>query len=203
MTVMKEYKKGQPIFFAGDSSEAIYLLKSGMVKIYWINVEGKELTLAFLKPGEIFGELALIDEPTRDTAAIAYEDSIICIMGKKAMLELMADMPDIILRVMKIIGFRRKVVENRLQDLLFKNAHCKLAELILNLGEEYGTRDLKGTLIGIKLTHRELANLVGTNRETVSFAIGDLKKEGLIEIEGKRIIIRNEEGLKRLTSFPA
>ena len=93
---------------------------------------------------------------------------------------------------------KRRLVENRIGSLLFKTAHSRLANLFLDLAEDFGVRDSRGVIVNIKLTHKEMASLIGATRETVSFAILDLRKSGLILTESKRVIILDEDGLKEL-----
>ena len=85
-----------------------------------------------------------------------------------------------------------------MENLLFRSAHSRLASLFLELSKTFGVRDSRGVIINLKLTHKEIASLIGATRETVSFAMIDLRKDQLIESEGKRVILIDEPGLIRL-----
>ncbi|MFQ5456512.1 MAG: Crp/Fnr family transcriptional regulator [Nitrospirota bacterium] len=198
MSREKIYKKKQVIYLPSDPDNTIFMIKTGKVKLYVISEDGKKFTFAILEPGEIFGELALIDDTHRDTVAEAYEDTYICVMNKTDFTNLIKKNPDMALKVTKLIGFRLKVIENNIQNLIFKNSKAKLAELILRLKDRFGINDQRGTFINLKITHQELADLTGLTRETVTYTLNDFKNTDMIEIIDKRIIVKKESELKRV-----
>ena len=100
--------------------------------------------------------------------------------------------------MIRLVGERRQKLENRVESLLFKSAHSRLAALFLDLGDSFGVRDSRGRIVNLKLTHKEIASLIGATRETVSFAILDLRKDELIQTEGKRVILLDETKLRAL-----
>ncbi len=191
-------RRRQPIYLPGDLSEHVYLLKSGLVKISKVTPEGKELTLMFLTPGALFGELAVISDDARNTMAEAYEDCVVCSLERERFLQFIVARPTLALEVTRLIAERRQNLENKIDNLLFKGAHARLAALFLDLSRDFGVRDSRGIIINIKLTHREMANLIGSTRETVSFALIDMKRDGAIEMDGKRVVILKANLLKRL-----
>jgi len=200
MSEVEKFKRKQVIFMPGDPSDRLFLLKSGLVKISKVTREGKELTLMFLSQGDIFGELAVVDGAPRNTMGEAYEDSVVCVLTRADFLDFMMSRPKVALRVTGLISSRRRKLENKIDDLIFKGAHSRLAGLFLQLANDFGVRDSRGTIINLKLTHREMANLIGSTRETVSFALLDLKKERMIETDGKRVVILNNASLSKLYS---
>lgn len=189
LTRMESVRKKTPIFFPGDPSQQIYLLKEGRVKISRISEEGREVTIALLEPGEIFGELEVLDDAPRDTLAEALDDSKICVVSKKIFLEMIHRIPDFSFRLTKLIGFRMRKIESRVEDLVFKDVPARLANLLLDLEKDYGKETPQGMLLQIKITHQEIANLIGSIRETVSAVLGDFKRDGWITFEGRRIIL--------------
>lgn len=195
---VQRIKRKQVIFMPGDPSDKIYIVKSGLVKISKVTEEGKELTLLFLSQGDIFGELAIIDGMPRNTMAEAYEDTILCGIDREQFLEFITARATVAIAITRLIAERRRRLENKIDNLLFKGAHARLAGLFLELSSEFGVRDSRGTIINLKLTHREMANLIGSTRETVSFALLDLKKDNLIETDGKRVVILDPARLETL-----
>lgn len=195
---VQRFKRKQVVFMPGDPSQQIFLIKSGLVKISKVTEEGKELTLMFLSHGELFGELAVFDSGPRNTMAEAYEDTLVCSMACDAFLQFMLARPQVGLQVTRLIAERRRKLENKIDNLLFRGAHARLAGLFLDLSHDFGVRDSRGIIINLKLTHRELANLIGSTRETVSFALIDLKKENVIETDGKRVVLLNVPALERI-----
>ena len=198
MSELVKIKRRQVIFTPGDPSDKIFILKTGLVKLSKVTEEGKELTLLFLSSGDVFGETALVDPMPRNTLAQAYEDCVVQVIDRDAAVRFMMDHPQFIMAVTRLIAERRRQLENKIDNLLFKGAHARLAGLFIDLAQEFGVRDSRGVIINLKLTHREIANLIGSTRETVSFALLDLRKDGHIETDGKRIILLNLPGLESL-----
>ena len=101
-------------------------------------------------------------------------------------------------RLCKILAQRRREIENKLENLVFKDVNSKLAELLLRLATEYGVDDSRGTLVALKITHQEMANLIGSTRETVSLTLSQFKRSGLIKTDGRKVILSDREGLRAL-----
>lgn len=138
MTRMESVKKRTAIFLPGDPSQQVYLLKEGRVKISRISEEGREITLALLEPGEIFGELDILDDLPRDTLAEALDDTQLCVIYKELFLAMIRRRPEISFRLTKLIGFRLRRIENRVEDLVFRDVPTRLAHLLLELSKNYG-----------------------------------------------------------------
>jgi len=200
-TQMKQYRRKEVLYLPGDPGNTVFLLKKGIVKLSRLFPDGRELTLVLLKPGEIFGELEVLDESARDTQATAYSDTLICVLRKEDLLGLLEKQPSLAIRLSKLIGFRRKYVENRVESLLFRNSHEKLAKLLLDLVAQFGKEDTRGTRIDLSLTHQELANLIGAVRETVSNILLDFKKKGWIENRGKVLIVHSRRDLEAIAKI--
>ncbi len=93
---------------------------------------------------------------------------------------------------------RRRDLETKVEQLIFKDVGSKLAELLLRLGTEHGVENKKGLVLGLKITHQEMANLIGSTRETVSLTLSQFKRKGFIATEGRRVILADTEGLRAL-----
>ena len=202
ITFMKHYDKKDLIYLPGDVSDQVYLLKEGRVKISKLSEDGREITLVILEPGEIFGESALInDKETRSTVAEALENAYLCIISRKDFEEFINDKPELALSVTKLIGFRRRQIENMLEDLVFRGVHERLGILLLRLAERHGKEVDGKKLIDISLTHYDYANLIGSTRETTTACLNDFKREGLIEFQKRKVVIINEKGLRNRAAF--
>ena len=182
----------------GDPSGSIYVLRAGIVKLSKVNDEGRELTLGFHTKDALVGELGIVNDSPHDTTCEAYEDTQILAIPKDDFVKVMMRHPPLAMRMIRLVGERRQKLENRVESLLFKSAHARLAALFLDLGDNFGVRDSRGRIVNLKLTHKEIANLIGATRETVSFAILDLRRDGLVQTEGKRVILVDEPGLVAL-----
>lgn len=198
VTENHEIRRRQAIWEPGSPANTVYLVRSGIVKLYKTSDEGRELTLHFFTKDQLFGELVVVSDTPHDTCAEAYEDTQLIGIAKDDFLRILMRNPGLAMRVMKLVGDRRRQLENRVENLLFRSAHARLAALFLELAGPFGVRDSRGVIVNLKLTHREIASLIGATRETVSFAILDLRRDGLILTEGKRVIILDEPGLKKL-----
>lgn len=195
ITQMVGVKRKEPIYLPGDPGDRVFLLKQGRVKLSRITEEGKELTLVILEAGEIFGELEALEGSPRDTIAEAVEDAAICVINKRDFVAFLKKTPDLSIKLTKLIGLRLKKIESRIEDLVFRDVPSRLARLLLDLSTELGVRENKGIRLRAKLTHEEMANLIGSTRETVSAVLGDFRRRGLIAQEKKGVIILKEKEL--------
>lgn len=195
---MKEIRRRHVIYLPGDPGAAVYFVNGGRVKISKVTRDGKELTLAYRGPGEIFGETCLIEGGPREEMAEAMENALVTEIERGEFERLLGTHAVLGQRLVKILAARRRDVENKIENLIFKDVNSKLAELLLRLGNEYGVDDARGTLLALKITHQEMANLIGSTRETVSLALAHFKKRGLIQTDGRKVIISDREGLRAL-----
>lgn len=194
---MRKLKKGEPVYLPSQEADGVLLVAKGRVKICHITPDGKQSILSFIDPGEIFGELALIDCDKRDEYAEASEATNLIMMPKMALRQIVQRYPNIVMGVTKLIGARRQRVERRLRNLLFRSNRERVIHLLLELSEKYGQLAPEGLDLNIRLSHQEMASVIGSTRETVTVVLGQLQNEGLIKIARRRISIRN---LKQLAS---
>jgi CRP-like cAMP-binding protein len=195
---MREVRRRQVVYLPGDPGHAVFFVNGGRVKISKVTRDGKELTLAYRGPGEIFGELVLIDGGPREEMAEAMENALITELERGEFEKILQREPMIGYRLTKIVSQRRREVENKIEQLIFKDVNAKLAELLLRLAAEYGIEDSRGTLVSLKITHQEMANLIGSTRETVSLTLSQFKRRGLIQTDGRKVILADREGLRAL-----
>jgi len=195
---MKEIRRRQVVYLPGDPGNAVFLVNGGRVKVSKVTRDGKELTLAYRGPGEIFGEACLIDGGPREEMAEAMENALVTEIQRPEFERLLQTQPMLGYRMTKVLAQRRREVESKIENLVFKDVNSKLAELLLRLATEYGVDDSRGTLVALKITHQEMANLIGSTRETVSLTLAQFKRKGLIQTEGRKVIIADREGLRAL-----
>jgi CRP-like cAMP-binding protein len=195
---MKEIRRRQVVYLPGDPGSAVFLVNGGRVKVSKVTRDGKELTLAYRGPGEIFGEACLIDGGPREEMAEAMENALVTEILRPEFERLLSTQPMLGYRMTKVLAQRRREVENKIENLVFKDVNSKLAELLLRLANEYGVDDARGTLVALKITHQEMANLIGSTRETVSLTLAQFKRKGLIQTEGRKVIVSDREGLRAL-----
>jgi CRP-like cAMP-binding protein len=198
ITRMEEVKKRQPLYLPGDPSSNVYLLKKGRVKIANTAPSGKEVTFDILEPGEVFGELDVLEDAPRSTSAETLDDAVICVIPRRDFDQYLAMHPTVMFKLTKLIGLRLKKIQSRVEDLVFRDVPARLAHLLTELSKTEGVADKQGIRLKVKLTHQEMANLIGCSRETVSTTMGQFRDNGLIHMDGRTITIVNEKGLSRL-----
>ena len=195
---LKEIRRRQVIYLPGDPGGTVYFVNGGRIKISKVTRDGKELTLAYRGPGDIFGELALLEGGPREEMAEAMENAMVTEFPTGEFEKLVQAHGMLGYRLTKVMLARRREVENKVEQLIFKDVNAKLAELLLRLGNEYGVASGRGTLVALKITHQEMANLIGSTRETVSLTLSQFKRKGLIQTDGRKVIISDREGLRAL-----
>lgn len=193
------YRAGETVYFPGDPSDTLYTLHHGRVRLAYLDESGRRLTLAIINPGELFGETALTGEQKRRWIAETLEDTVVCIIHKGDFLRLAHNNPRLALKITTLLGERLVEIENKLEDLLFKGVNARLARTLLQLSQKYGESEADGVRINLKLTHEELAHLIGSTRETTSLALGELERQGLLHKQRGTIIVKDLERLKQLT----
>jgi CRP-like cAMP-binding protein len=200
ITRMQEVKKRHPFYLPGDPSSNVYLLKQGRVKLANTGTSGKEITFEILEPGEIFGEMEVLEGSPRETAAEALDDTLICVIRREDFDRYLSAHPNVTVKLTKLIGLRLRKIQSRVEDLVFRDVPARLAHLLLELRKTDGVPEGAGTRLRVKLTHQEMANLIGCSRETVSTTLGLFRDQGLIGMEGRAITLLKPDSLLRLAS---
>ncbi|MDO3376867.1 Crp/Fnr family transcriptional regulator [Geoalkalibacter halelectricus] len=188
-------KRNSRFFFAEEPSDNIFLVKQGRVKLLRASPEGREIILDILGPGEIFGELALTGEERRSHSAEALDDAMVCIIARKDFEELLRRHPEMALRVLKLIGLRRRELEMRLEDLVFQPLAGRLAITLMWQAQRLGVTEGDGS-IRIPLAQKDLAFLIGASREAVAEQLSEMKRLGLVKTSYRTIRIIDQSGLK-------
>ena len=202
----RTFKRGEPIYLPTESAQAALVLAEGRVKIGSLTDDGKQTILAFIEPGELFGELALLDGGPREEFAEAAEKSTVILIPADAVQGLLAECPEVALGVTKLIGMRRRKVERRLKSLLFRSNRQRLVSLLLELADGYGQPcddPAPGAVkLGIKLSHQDLASVIGSTRETVTVVLGELQSEGLVSVGRRKITLSDPASLEKAADGP-
>ncbi|HPW60961.1 MAG TPA: Crp/Fnr family transcriptional regulator [Cyclobacteriaceae bacterium] len=190
------YKKDQYIYFPDEAATHIYMIVSGRVRIGHYQEDGKEVISAILTAGEIFGELAVAGEEKRKDFAQAMEATIICPLSITELSELMKENRELSFKILKLIGLRLMKLERKLELLVFKDARTRVIEFLKDAAAWKGKKVGFETMIPTRLTHKDIAALTGTSRQTVTTILNDLKDKNLINFDRKKILIRDLTSLK-------
>lgn len=192
----KEYKRDEFIYFPDQSADYIYMIATGRVKIGHYLDNGKEVVKSILSTGELFGELALAGEEKRTDFAQAMDDkTTICPMSIHELKDLMRDDKELSFRLLKLVGLRLMKMERKLELLVFKDARTRIVEFLKDSASWKGKRVGFETMIPTKLTHKDIASLTGTSRQTVTTILNEMKEKNLIYFDRKKILIRDLDSL--------
>lgn len=194
VTSMVVYPRGKLIYSPKEPREVLFLLKRGKVQLYRISPEGKKLIVTTLNKSTFFGEIALLSQGMYGSFAEAAEDSLVCIMDRQVVAELILRRPQVGLRIVYVLSRRLLQLEQVLEDMNFKRVPARLASLLLSLGEGEEKKVIMG------LTHQDLADMLGALRETVSECLNRFRAQGLVEIERMKITILKPEALTEIAN---
>jgi len=189
------YKKDQFIYMPEDSATHIYMIVNGHVRIGHYLENGDEVITAILTKGEIFGELAMAGEEKRRDFAQVMEEATICPLTTEQLKDLMYENKELSFKILKLIGLRIMKLERKLELLVFKDARTRIIEFLKDAAAWKGVKVGFETMIQTRLTHKDIASLTGTSRQTVTTILNDLKEKNLINFNRKQILIRDLEKL--------
>ena len=185
----RAYRKNQVIFVEEETGEYMYVVIAGKVKASKTSATGKETILAIHQPGDFFGEMSLLDGKTSPATVSAIEDCKIAIISRADFQRLLMCNERVVSQIIQVLCSRLRSVWNQVQSLSYSNADSRIRAGVLQLARRHGINDARGILINLKITHDDLAKMVGTSRETVTRTLTDLQKQGIIKMADRRIIV--------------
>jgi len=191
----------QVIFMPSDPRSRLYAVLSGKIKLTQLSPEGKELVLCVLGKGEVFGELCLFDEGPHSTLATALEEAEIVTIKCSDMAMIMAHEPEVVTALGKHVGDRLRSLEQKLSDFVFKDVAQRLAGLLADIAHDHGKKDASGGLVvEMKITHQDIAGLIGSTRETTTTTLNQFREKGLIDFQRGRIMILDVLSLEKMAN---
>lgn len=194
----REYRRRQAIHFPGDPVDALFVVRQGRVKISRLSEDGKETTLNLVGPHEPFGEECLLDAATRETLAEVLEPAQTLRIPREELLPVLQAHLPFALAVARLMSGRRRAVESRLEEMVFKTVRSRLAALLTRLAQSHGRATSGGILLDLALAHQDLAGQIGSTRETTTLTLNQFRRGGLLRIDHCRILIRDLAGLEAL-----
>lgn len=194
------YLKGQTIFNEGNHPTGLFCINKGRVKLSQTGFEGKEQIIRLAKDGDVMGYRSLISGEPYSASATVMEESRICIIPKNVFFDLIRKNTHLTGKLMKLLADDLKFAQNKITNLAQKPVIERLAETLIMLKEYYGMKDDESYL-NITITREEIANIVGTATETAIRLLSELRKEGILELEGKKIKILKSEALLKLANL--
>ena len=172
------------------------MVSNGRVKIGTYAPDGKEIVKAILTRGEVFGELALAGENKRQDFAQAMDNETrVCAMTIDQLKDLMKENKELSFKILRIVGFRLRKMERKIESLVFKDARTRIVDFLKETAEEKGQKVGFEIMIKNHLTHKDIASLTGTSRQTVTTVLNELREKNLINFDRRRILIRDLDKL--------
>ncbi len=186
-TAMSTCTRGRVFFTPGESGEVLFILKSGRVNLYRMTPEGKKLVIATIEPGTVFGEMSLIGQGMLDSFGEAAEDCTLCVMSRTDVERLLREHPQVSVRLLELLARRLQETQERLADVAYKSVPARIAVTLLRLSGDEGRP--------VRLSHQDIAEMVGTYRETATRILNELRTDDLIDLKRMQIVVLDRDGL--------
>jgi CRP/FNR family transcriptional regulator, cyclic AMP receptor protein len=193
-------EQGRILYTPQEKSEALFMLKEGRVRIYRVGPDGREFTIAVVGAGTVFGEMSLTAQRLENAYAEAMEPLVVCKMRRDDLERLVMDKPQVGLKVMSVLSERLSLAEDLMEDIALKEVPARLASFIFRLIESEGVVTSEGYKVPTRYTHRQVATMIGSKRETVTKAFTLLQQAGAVELKWRRIHVKDIETLQRVAS---
>lgn len=194
-STMIEVRRGAQVTVQSTQLGHAYLVKEGHLRLVRHGAGGRMIALDLMGPGDLIGVTPILTEDGDADSAEALEDVLFCRVSARTLRDVLLENPSLSLHFSKLVGLRRRTVETRLLDIAFCTVRVRIARLILDLAERFGEQTDKGVRIRLKLTHQELADMVGSNREAANRAVMALVDRGVIRFVGKHLAVSDPQAL--------
>jgi CRP/FNR family cyclic AMP-dependent transcriptional regulator len=183
----KSFPRGTTIISAGDSTDSLYVIISGRLKVMMSDDEGREVILAMLGPNEFFGEMGLIDDAPRSATVVALEACELLSLSKRDFKKCLEDNFELSMTVMRGLVRRLREADKKIGSLALMDVYGRVARLLLEMAENVDGEKI----VTRKLAKQDIAKMIGASREMVSRVMKDLQEGGYIEARGNTILIRD------------
>jgi CRP/FNR family cyclic AMP-dependent transcriptional regulator len=190
LALRKRYPKDTVVFFENEEGDFFFTILEGRIKVTILGDDGREVILSVLGPGDFFGEMALLDNEPRSATAIAVEESELLSLHRSDFQSVLNDNRSITNALIKVLSARLRRANHQISTLALLDVYGRVARVIVDMAREEGKRLRDGRIAFRRATHQEIANRIGTTRETVTRMLKDLERQGLIHVEGKEIIVQ-------------
>ena len=194
----RTFAPGVTLFHQDMPGTMMYMIESGSVRVISIGLTGQELTLNVLGPGEIFGELSILDGEQRSATALTLDNTVVWLVSQSDLKEFMMDFQSVNQAMIQILVERVRATARRLEAMTFQDVLGRLSYELLSLAERSGVPCEEGIEITIPLTQVDLATMVGATRESVNKAVSVLRDQKVVEVDGTRWIILDPKGIQQI-----
>jgi CRP/FNR family transcriptional regulator, cyclic AMP receptor protein len=198
----QSYAAGSSIFRKGDAGNGLYGILSGEVAINTFSADGKEILLNLLRPGEIFGEIALLDAKERTAGAMAKTASDLLFIDRGDFIPFLERHPQVCVRLLTVLCNRMRWTSQIIEDVIFLDLPGRLAKKLLDFAELHGRSVSEGIELDLHLSQYDLGTLTGASRESVNKVLTLWRRNGLISLQQRKIIIQRPAELRLLVERP-
>jgi CRP/FNR family transcriptional regulator, cyclic AMP receptor protein len=191
IAIAREWKKQSHVFLQGDPLENVYFIYDGKIKIYKSDINGKEQIVAIAKKGEMFPHVGFFRKGDYPAYAEVLEPSTLIAVPISKFETVLIENPELCIKVFKVLGEKIVDLQNRLEEQILNNTYEQIIKLLIRLAQKHGKEQEDGTIVlKSEFTNKDLANMIGTTRETISRTLTKMKKDELIEVddEGNMIV---------------
>jgi CRP/FNR family transcriptional regulator/CRP/FNR family cyclic AMP-dependent transcriptional regulator len=199
---VREYRRGTYLFHQHDDAPSVYFLWRGRVEISSTSVTGHRQLHTALEPPQFFGELGVLGELQRTATAVALEDTAVCVIPGEAFVRFLAERPEASRALLRALVRQIAEHEALVEDLLFLDLKGRVAKRLIGLcTPSLDQLPEDGAVIPSAVTHADLAALAGGSRENVTRILSELQRRGFVKRDGRRYVLANVEGLRRLAGL--
>ncbi|HEU4797295.1 MAG TPA: Crp/Fnr family transcriptional regulator [bacterium] len=193
----RTFRRGTMIFHKDQVGDALYVVESGRVRIFLPTESGAELWVEFAARGNVFGEVALLDELPRSASAETVEDTEVYTISRDDFRRFVTETPQFAWKLIALLSDRLRHVTDYAESLAFLDVHARLARVLLEMSERYGVKKDSTVEIDLDLTQADLATMVGATRERVNRALAAFRSQRTLELRGRKIVILDPVRLRQ------
>ena len=198
LSSQRRVPRGTSLFQKGDAGSSMMAVLTGRVRVSAVSAEGKEIMFRFVNPGEVFGEFALLDGKPRSADCSTIEETTLLVLERRHFLPFLRRNEDLYLRLLAGLCEKLRQTSTALEELALFDLPARLARVLLKLGSDYGRPVGKDIRIGLKMSQRDLSNLVASSRESVNKQLKVWRDDGVVDLDDGYLILRRPEELRAL-----
>lgn len=196
----RRFQKDEVLFVAGDDAHGLYVIVEGAVRAFRVSPDGREQVIHVERAGTTIAEVPVFDDGAYPSTVAAEENTTVLFIGKQDVLQLCLEHPQITLAALKVLAGRLRRCAELVEALSLREVGQRLARYLLAEARRRGTRAENGVSMKLTHTNQQIAARIGSVREVVSRAFARLQQDGLIVVEGRRLVIPDEEALETFAS---
>ncbi len=194
--VRRTFRRGQPLFHQGDPGDALYVLVDGAVAVVVISENGDRMVLTTLHPPDVLGEISLLDGGRRSAGAEAVDETTVLVLSRAVFVDLLRDQPSLAEPLLRSLGGLVRRLSEQASDFVFLDLPGRVAKVLLRLAEDTGP-EIRGVPVEIAVTQGRLAEMAGGSRQSVNQILQTFQQRGLLEVQGRRVLIERPDLLRR------